>query len=376
MAKLLTCLLAISCYITATAQNLVGNTGFEERNVCVEYGVKCAPEAWFFLPRYAKMSPVEADSNHYELLLMGNPRQPYSVGNFIYTKLFCPLVAGAEYRISFRVHTGGYAFDYLDLWLGATEPWRGRYSFSTVRASVTILPDSVAGTDFRNWRWVHYTFKANGGERFLLIGNISQKPLELGRKKAKKNAIIEYGVDDISLYAVDPLTPKCPEYEAIRDQVYRNDARHPGRFVDDIPIDSSLIPGYGKPVPPLKDTVKLVPPHTDTLIIPDVLFKFDKSDLNPAFISRLDSFVTAIKAHKYQKLRVTGHTDDVGTDAYNLRLSQDRAVTIKTYLVSHLNISEELVEAVGYGESQPRATNSTAAGRQQNRRVEIILFYQ
>lgn len=376
MAKMLPCFLACLLAVSGFSQNLVGNTGFEERNICVEYGVKCAPEAWFFMPRYARMSPVEEDGNHFELILMGNPQKPFSIGNFIYTKLFCPLVAGAKYQVKLKVNTNGFEFDYLDFWTGVTEPWRGRYSFSSVKPSFTITPDSLTGKDPKKWRDLSYTFTAKGGERFLLLGNITQNPLENGRRKAKKKDIIEYGVDDISLYALDPSLPKCPEYEAIKDQVYRNDYRHPGRFIDDIEIDSSLIHQPKKDTVPVIDTTTFIkPPKTDTLIIPDVLFKFDKSDLNPKFINRLDSFVTAIKARIYTKLQVAGHTDNYGTDEYNLRLSQERANTIRNYLSDKLHLDKNLVEAKGYGESRPRATNTTAAGRQQNRRVEIIIFY-
>ncbi len=377
MAKTVLCFLACILFFSGSSQNLVANTGFEERNICVEYGVKCAPEAWFFLPRYARMAPVEPDSNHYELLLMGDPKKPFSIGNFIYTKLLCPLVAGEKYRVTLRINTNGFEFDYLDIWTGATEPWRGRYSFANVKAAFTILPDSLQGNHLRGWRNASFTFTAKGDERFFLIGNISQKPLENGRKKAKRKDVIEYGVDDISLFAVNPELKVCNEYEAIKDQVYRNDFRHPGRWVDDVELDSTLITGYKK-----RDTSTLIvppvvydPPKTDTLIIPDVLFKFDKSDLNPAFSNRLDSFVTAIQSRTYSRLLVAGHTDNYGTDEYNIKLSRDRANTIRRYLLQKLKINEYLIDARGYGESQPRNTNTTAAGRQLNRRVEIIIYY-
>lgn len=377
MAKVILWFFACLVYCSVASQNLVANTGFEDRNICIEYGVKCAPEAWFFIPRYDRMSPVEEDSNHYELLLMGDPKRPYSIGNFIYTKVLCPLVTGEKYQVRLRVKTFGHEFDYLDFWTGPTEPWRGRYSFSSIKPAFTVTPDSVLGKDLKKWRNITYTFTAKGGERFLLLGNITQKSLENAKKKARKKDVIEYGVDDISLYAVNPSIPKCLEYEAIKDQVYRNDFRHPGRFVDDIEIDSSLIPVTKK------DTAIVIAPpvaipskKTDTLFIPDVLFKFDKSDLNPKFASRLDSFVNILKIKKYAKLLVEGHTDSYGTDEYNLKLSQERANTIRQYLLDKLKVNAALIIAKGFGEMQPRATNATAEGRQLNRRVEIIIFYQ
>ena len=72
-------------------------------------------------------------------------------------------------------------------------------------------------------------------------------------------------------------------------------------------------------------------------------------------------------------LKLAGHTDNTGSDALNLSLSKDRAESIKAYLVEK-GANASRIEATGYGESQPIATNKTAAGRQANRRVEFTLY--
>jgi outer membrane protein OmpA-like peptidoglycan-associated protein len=243
---------------------------------------------------------------------------------------------------------------------------------SSIKPSYKIINDSINGDKLKEWRNISYTFIAKGGERFLMLGNISQEALTNARKKARKNDKIEYWIDDIELKATDPSIEKCKEYEAIKDQVYRNDYRHPSRFIEDIEIDTALIE---KSEPVVTKPPVVVTPKTDTLIIPDVLFRFDKSDLNPKFSNRLDSFVNAIKIKPFTKLLVAGHTDNYGTDEYNLKLSQDRANTIRNYLLQKLMINVDAIEAKGYGEAQPRATNNTSTGRQQNRRVEIIIYY-
>jgi len=372
MQKTLLCILLCFTFSFSIEWNLVGNTGFEDWNVCTEYNVKCAPEAWFFIPRYARMSPAEADSNHYEIISMGNALRPFSVGNYMYTKLFCPLQAGVQYRIEMNIHTLGFEFDYIDVWTGESEPWRGKYMLSNIKPVFKITNDSISTYNLKQWRYLAHTFTAKGGERFIMIGNISQEPLLNARSKAKKNTIIEYWIDNIQLLPVDTSIGKCAEYEAIKDQVYRNDPRHPSRFIDDVEIDTALII---KP-PVVMDTPVHITPKTDTLFIPDVLFKFDKSDLNPKFITRLDSFVQAIRLKPFTRLHITGHTDNYGTAAYNLKLSAERARTIKTFLVEKLMVNPGVIETTGDGETQPRATNATAAGRQLNRRVEIILYYQ
>jgi outer membrane protein OmpA-like peptidoglycan-associated protein len=375
MAKMLLCLFACIISFISSAQSLVGNVGFEERNVCVEYQVKCAPEAWFFLPRYARMSPVEPNNNHYEVISMGDPRSDYSVGNYIYTKLFCALVPKAQYRLSFRIYIPTFDFDYLDIWMSNGEPGSRRNSLYTAKA-VTILPDSVSGSK-KYWMQVNHTFTAKGGERFLTMGNFQQKALVKAKRSSRKRKTVEYYIDDVSLVALDPSNQSCPEYEAIKDQVYRNNPRHPGRFIESIPIDSSLLPQ-----PPKRDTVVIdkpvidTTPKTDTLIIPDVLFHFNSSRLNHAFAARLDSLGEKISGIMFTKLLIAGHTDNVGSDDYNLKLSADRAVTIKNYLADKFRLNKDLIEPMGFGESQPRAPNTTASGRQQNRRVEIIIYYK
>jgi outer membrane protein OmpA-like peptidoglycan-associated protein len=156
--------------------------------------------------------------------------------------------------------------------------------------------------------------------------------------------------------------------------------RHPARFIENIRVDSSLIA-----VPPKKDTVVpvnpvkppvIVQPKTDTLIIPDVLFEFNSSKLKPAFAKRLDSLGNKLAGLNYSKLLIAGHTDNVGSNEYNLTLSSERAITIKNYFVAGFRLDGTLIETAGFGESQPRATNNTATGRQQNRRVEIIIYYK
>jgi outer membrane protein OmpA-like peptidoglycan-associated protein len=70
------------------------------------------------------------------------------------------------------------------------------------------------------------------------------------------------------------------------------------------------------------------------------------------------------------RLRIEGHTDDVGADEFNQKLSQDRADSVRTYLVGK-GIAEDRLEAVGYGETKPVQDNKTSAGRAANRRTEF-----
>jgi hypothetical protein len=103
-----------------------------------------------------------------------------------------------------------------------------------------------------------------------------------------------------------------------------------------------------------------------------VLFAFGKFDLKPAAREALAKLSGIVLSHPGLKLAIDGYTDSVGSDAFNQTLSEKRAQGVSDYLVSQ-GIDAGDVTATGFGKDNPVASNSTAAGRQQNRRVEIII---
>ena len=102
----------------------------------------------------------------------------------------------------------------------------------------------------------------------------------------------------------------------------------------------------------------------------EALFDFDKSVLKPAGKQSIDDAVAKMQRIDVQMVIATGHTDSVGTDAYNQKLSERRATTVKEYMVSK-GIPAAKITTLGKGETQPVATNKTKEGRAKNRRVDI-----
>ena len=102
----------------------------------------------------------------------------------------------------------------------------------------------------------------------------------------------------------------------------------------------------------------------------DANFDFDKAVLKPAGQASLDQFMAGLAGSKVSGISVVGHTDSVGTDAYNQKLSEKRAGAVANYLVSK-GVPAAAIQAAGKGESQPVADNGTKAGRAANRRVEV-----
>ena len=106
--------------------------------------------------------------------------------------------------------------------------------------------------------------------------------------------------------------------------------------------------------------------------IGDVLFDFNKSTLKPPARERLAKVAGILLAYPGLNVRLEGHTDNVGSPQYNVKLSQERADAVRNYFVQQ-GIQAGSVTAVGLGEADPVAGNETAAGRQQNRRVELVV---
>lgn len=102
----------------------------------------------------------------------------------------------------------------------------------------------------------------------------------------------------------------------------------------------------------------------------DAFFDFDKAVLKPEGKAKLDDVVAKVKGINLEVIVAVGHTDSVGKDAYNQKLSVKRAEAVKAYLVSK-GIEANRVYTEGKGEAQPVADNKTGAGRAKNRRVEI-----
>jgi len=107
----------------------------------------------------------------------------------------------------------------------------------------------------------------------------------------------------------------------------------------------------------------------------DVLFDTGKYDLRPPAREALAKLSGIVLAHPGLKLEVEGYTDSVGSKTFNQQLSEQRATTVRQYLIAQ-GLPENSISSRGFGETAPIASNDTPQGRQQNRRVEIIVSGQ
>ena len=105
----------------------------------------------------------------------------------------------------------------------------------------------------------------------------------------------------------------------------------------------------------------------------NILFDFNKSNIKPKFAEQLDRLGRHLQANPQSYVVLSGFTDSIGSEAYNINLSQRRAESVRNYLQNKFGISQENMLMYWYGYANPIASNKTAKGRQQNRRVTIVL---
>lgn len=138
----------------------------------------------------------------------------------------------------------------------------------------------------------------------------------------------------------------------------------------------TTVDGSGCPMKTPTQVTKVVVTDADRKVVRDAInnleFDLGKSTIRAKSYPTLDR-VAALLVEKNFSLKLAGHTDNTGSKELNMRLSKDRAESVKSYLVSK-GANASRIEATGYGPDQPIATNKTAAGRQQNRRVEFTLY--
>jgi outer membrane protein OmpA-like peptidoglycan-associated protein len=166
-------------------------------------------------------------------------------------------------------------------------------------------------------------------------------------------------IDEINFAPVQPGS-LCADYEKNRDILFAYNYRH----TDNNPV-------YKEPER-VKPVVQFM---NDTITIPGLLFDVNKSDIKPPVVKILDSLAAVLQQQLFLQINITGHTDSTGKEKDNQLLSQSRAEAIKNYLAEKLPAKADKMTAAGKAALQPVATNTTAAGRQRNRRVQIIITY-
>jgi OmpA-OmpF porin, OOP family len=156
-----------------------------------------------------------------------------------------------------------------------------------------------------------------------------------------------------------PLEPKCEAPKVLKDNV-----------CVEPPAPAPASAPAPAPAPAPTPAPKAAPTAEKVTFAADALFDFNKSVLKKEGKAKIDDLASKLQGINLEVIIAVGHTDSVGSDAYNQKLSERRAKAVKDYMVSK-GIDDKRVYTEGKGEKQPVADNKTAEGRAKNRRVEI-----
>lgn len=385
---LLACLMAatITAANAQNNENLVYNGSFEEHVGCPDridaLGIMRGVDAWW--------QPTTGSSDYFNTCggkESGVPRN--KMGNqtahtgdaycgiycsqvayreYLQTELREPLKAGCRYRISFfvsladksphAVATIGALFT-PDMIAEATsdilkhreivEIGGGQTaSIATFLEPQVVNPLQNVLADTKGWTEITGVFTAKGGEHYLTIGNFADFNHSGVNDMFNAAAVLQgayYYIDDVSVTCIDE---EC----GMKNEVS-----------DDAPTDSSLLTPHSSFNPSTPPAVG------DIVVLNEVYFDVDSYELMPQSYNELAVLIAILKTNPGMKIELRGHTDNSGTQAHNLRLSENRAKAVMDYLVSR-GIDSGRLRARGYGETKPVSTNDTPEGRALNRRVE------
>jgi outer membrane protein OmpA-like peptidoglycan-associated protein len=153
----------------------------------------------------------------------------------------------------------------------------------------------------------------------------------------------------------------CPEPDNDKDTVVD--------LEDQCPNEPGVV-GGDKPGCPKKPSLVIVT-EKEIKITQQIHFEFNKSSIRPISFPVLDAVVDVLKKNPKIEIEVQGHTDDVGPDAYNKKLSQERADSVRSYLVQH-GVEHSRLVSKGFGEERPLVPNTGARNRALNRRVQFV----
>ena len=373
---LITTLLFLSAPSSQAQTNLLLNGNFEDINTCIEYKAECGVEAWFYMKDVkAQMIPPAANqdlfgSNSFGLFYTWNGYTDFTP--LIGTLLPCGLQKGKEY-----IFKGVISAKLNSLFVLTPGVCVGNKFYVPKRSfSKELRPDSITRlTEIPQMKFFsfEYRFTAAGSEKYLSFGTYIKQDT-LGGKRVTGNQSIHLTIDNFELLPADEKEIVCPAFDINKSAVYNYDYRHKE-------MDYSL---FGKGELAIKlietgdnfNTVIKEPVQrvikTDTLVLGDVLFDFNKAALKPEAINVLKNYFN--NKSLIDSIYIQGHTDSIGSDQSNYELSRQRCQSVKDWLASNKVVSTENLAIQPFGRTRPVATNKTSQGRASNRRVEMIIF--
>ncbi len=297
-----------------------------------------------------KTSP-HGGTNMVGIKIWGKGNSPTYWHEYLQTTLPEPLKAGLRYIVECWVQRANFsneASNNIGMRLAAL-PVKTR---DNLPLYLTPQVNAEEVIDAKGWRKVSGVIEANGDERYLMIGNFYGDDATLHKQQPQGERGAYYFIDDVSLRvapAGTALTPKPKESMPPPPKVIVADHAS----TKDVELPKVEPPSVGK-----------------SIRLDNIGFEFAKATLTPESKTELDELADMLIDYPLMRIEVEGHTDDVGSDASNLTLSEARAKAVVDFLRNR-KVEKERITWKGYGETKPLVPNDSEEHRTLNRRVEF-----
>lgn len=348
--------------LSGNTQNLIANSDFSDRNVCKEMNASCGPEAWFMTS-----NAVPIGKNMAGITVFNSSKK--DLRQYLQTELLMELKKDSIYEIKVSVLAGECIVNSLGIKFseGVTCVENDKL-ITNPDVDFSSQMNGLSKGKQKKWIDLTYNYKAKGGERFIVLGCFVSDRQQNRRFKDKVTQYTNYNYFfrkvEVNATYLDELPTEC---DKVKQYLYNFNYRHTfcmyKPYVDYSPIL----------VADKSDNIENIP-LVDSLILDEVLFDFNSSDLKEGVQDYLNSLFELKDMSQIKSIEIIGYTDNIGDAIYNVDLSLKRANAIKQYFVVN-GWSQIEIKTKGLGETNPIADNATEEGRAKNRRIEIIFTH-
>jgi len=328
----------------------------------IEFTSREDPE--FYYSKYiGGLLPYDGESYVGIFCYRTNPlRGIENIREFIQAPLREPLQKDTLYRVSLYIALdpeSTTAIDNFDVYLGNEKiNLKKEKQMFEIHPRIEFQDESYSSI---SWMKLESTYKAKGGESQIVLGNF--KPDNLLKKKRvhyQSEMRPKWNLHELeraSYYYIDLVTVE----KSSRKNSSRKDS---GNRTED-PLNQSQVPAPVNPSVPIE--LNQLERNT-SIVLNNIFFDFDESVLLPASYTELDRLFAQLLLYPDLHITIEGHTDNMGTYEYNMRLSENRARAVADYLMDK-GLEVDRISYQGYGYTRPLSDNRTDAGRRLNRRV-------
>jgi len=293
---------------------------------------------------------------------------------YLISRLLAPMKAGEKYNVQFYVCLSPHSYYWVD---------HMGIDFSTIpqkHGAVLNSKSSVISNDYHNlarseWHKVSGVYVANGGEQYIAIGAFN----DFGDKMLDESK--EENLNFAHYYIEDVIVKPANDSKASNLVANASFEDH-NKFDTDVKIEEPEVVEVEEAMPEeeFKDVeivvledIKIEEVKVDQkIVLNNITFETNKATLLDASYNELASLIDILNKNPNLQIKITGHTDNTGSEMRNKELSQQRAQSVVTYLVSK-GIVKERLDAEGHGSDEPVRSNKTEEGRSLNRRVEFTV---